>query len=1149
MLIVYTIDTNAQCSTAHTPEITGGGHVDDIFTSYQGNADASPQIHYALTIAQSFTANCDGILSKIGIYKFVLKGSLTRFAIYNGETASGTPVQLTNVNVETAFVQDGALTYIDLSSLNKVLVNGQQYTFLIESVDTGGSGNANIQQIAPGIADSSYPYVGGKIIAPSGWDTRDLAFKVITNPFVLPTVTTTVASSITQVSADFAGNITSNGGSAVTERGVVYSITDTTPEIGETGVTKDNNGTGTGVFTENITGLTKGNTYYHRAYAINSVGTSYGEIKNFRTFNNTPTVATISATSVTTTSASLGGNVENEGDSSVTERGIVYSSTDTNPKIGDNNVTKDDNGTSIGTFSESITGLTANTTYFYRAYAINTQGTSYGEVKNFKLNNALNFDGTNDRITIADNAAFDFSSGFTAEAWINPDVLGTQTYLSQYDSGQEAFAFILLSSGKIEFTVTTDGNSDQFFESSTAIVAGIWSHVALTFDGTTVKAYINGVASGTNSVSGTMFASTAPIEIGARNNAHFFNGTIDEVRIWTRTLTITEILAQKDGVLPSTVNGLAAYYKMNQGIAEGDNTGITTISDSGPNNLDGTLTGFTKTGATSNFVSGVSSTFENGVMAPNTFKTTGNWSIASNWNLGVVPTQIDKVTIGSGKTVTIDVDNLKINDFTLENTAVLNIPKDKEITIQNSFVSNGTLELSSDRNDSGVLLLEGTATGNVTYKRGGLLANKWSIVTPPVSGQTVKTFAENAANNIRVNTIPDPDRYAIGFYDDSQAIGNKWQYYDANVSASTEFIAGNSYSISRATDGEVSFTGTLTASNVFKTLIADQWNAIGNPFTTYYPANKNSSSSFLNDNINALDDNFKSLYLWDNDQNKYVAVSEVDAANRSLPPGQGFFIRMKAGQTEINFKEAKRSAKPASGTTDFARVSNNTPSIELKISDDTNTVKTAIKYFDVATVGLDPGYDIGNFNGASLDIFTHLLVKSTGTDFTIQSLPTKNYENMIIPVGVIAKKGKEVTITAEILNLPNNIELYLEDREQKIFTKLSKENSNYKIVLENNINSIGRFYLHTTSEVLGTDKTTTLVGVKLYQTNNILTIKGLLDEIIGLKIYSVLGKEVLQTSFRGNNNNKVSLPKLTSGVYIIKLETAQGKLDAKIIIE
>ena len=60
MLIGYTIDIKAQCSTTNDPEVTNGAHVADVFTSYQGNADASSQVHYALTIAQSFTANCDG---------------------------------------------------------------------------------------------------------------------------------------------------------------------------------------------------------------------------------------------------------------------------------------------------------------------------------------------------------------------------------------------------------------------------------------------------------------------------------------------------------------------------------------------------------------------------------------------------------------------------------------------------------------------------------------------------------------------------------------------------------------------------------------------------------------------------------------------------------------------------------------------------------------------------------------------------------------------------------------------------------------------------------------------------------------------------------------------------------------------------------
>ena len=962
----------------------------------------------------------------------------------------------------------------------------------------------------------------------------------------IPTVTTTTATTITTTTATLGGEVTIQGKSSILEKGIVYSITDETPQINESEVIKDVNGTGIGVFSKITTNLNPNTKYYYRAFATNSNGTAYGEIKNFTTLKAEPTVTTTIATSVTITSAKLGGEITNQGLSSITERGVIYSTTDTNPKIGDTNVTKDENRTGTGTFSENITGLTANTTYFFRAYAINTHGTSYGEVKSFKLNNALNFDGTDDRVTIADNAAFDFSSGFTAEAWINPDVLGTQTYLSQYASSQEAFAFILLSSGKIEFTVTTDGNTDQYFESTTSITAGSWSHIALTFDGSTMRAYINGVAAGTKSVSGTMFNSTAPIEIGARNNAHFFNGNIDEVRIWSKVLTVAEISAQKDKSIPSNTPSLVAYYKLNQGIAEGNNTVITTLTDSGPNNLNGTLNNFANNGSSSNFVAGVSGTFENGVLATNTFATTGNWSTASNWSLGVVPTQVDQVTIASGQTVTIDVDDLTIDDFTLENTAILNIPKGKEITIQNSFTSNGTLELGSDKNDSGVLLIEGTSTGNVTYKRGGLLANKWSTVTPPVSGQTVKTFAENTANNIRINTTPNPDRYAIAYYDDAQITGSKWKYFDANVSASTEFVAGQSYIMSRATDGEVSFTGTLTVGNLVKTLIADKWNAIGNPFTAYYPANKNTSNSFLNDNMNALDDAYKSLYIWDNTQAKYVAITEVDATARSLPPGQGFFVRMKAGQTEINFKATKRSTKPSSGTTVFAKSAN--PEITLILSSNKTSVKTQIKYFRNTTLGLDPGYDIGNFNGASLDIFTRLLENGKNVNYTIQSLPNTNYQNMIVPIGVKGSKGQEITFTAKALNLPNELDVYLEDREKNIFSKINSIEK-YSITLENNTNNIGRFYLHTSSKTLSNDNVSQLSRVSMYTINRTLKINNLENKTAQLTIHSLLGKEVFNTKIVSKNTTEVHLPKLSKGVYIIRLKTENEELNKKIILQ
>jgi hypothetical protein len=104
-----------------------------------------------------------------------------------------------------------------------------------------------------------------------------------------PTVTTSAASSILAVSATLGGNVTADGGASVTDRGIVYSSSDNTPTIGEGGVTQDANGSGTGSFSESISGLSSGTTYYFQAYATNSAGTSYGGVLNFKT--DTPPVA------------------------------------------------------------------------------------------------------------------------------------------------------------------------------------------------------------------------------------------------------------------------------------------------------------------------------------------------------------------------------------------------------------------------------------------------------------------------------------------------------------------------------------------------------------------------------------------------------------------------------------------------------------------------------------------------------------------------------------------------------------------------------------------------------------------------------------------------------------------------------------------
>jgi uncharacterized protein (TIGR02145 family) len=194
----------------------------------------------------------------------------------------------------------------------------------------------------------------------------------------IPTLTTDTLTSITTSTAISGGNVTSDGGASVTARGVCWS-TSPNPTISNN-TTSD--GTGTGTFTSNITGLSPSTAYYVRAYATNSAGTAYGNQQTFTTqpvIITPPTVTTDSISGITDSAATSGGHVTSQGGASVTARGVCWS-TSPNPTIA-NNITSD--GTGTGIFTSNITGLSPSTTYYVRAYATNSGGTAYGSQQPF----------------------------------------------------------------------------------------------------------------------------------------------------------------------------------------------------------------------------------------------------------------------------------------------------------------------------------------------------------------------------------------------------------------------------------------------------------------------------------------------------------------------------------------------------------------------------------------------------------------------------------------------------------------------------------------------------------------------------------------------------------------------------------------------
>ena len=206
---------------------------------------------------------------------------------------------------------------------------------------------------------------------------NELSFTTV--DILVPDLTSAVISSITSTTASSGGNITNDGNADITDRGVCWSLA-TAPTIVHS---KTSDGSGTGTFTSEITGLIPGTTYYLRAYATNSAGTGYGNEISFTTgIPLVPTLVTTLITSVTSTTASSGGNIADDGGAAVTIHGVCWS-TSADPTIADN---KSTDGTGTGSFVSSLTGLSGNTTYHVRAYATNSAGTAYGNEVIFTSN-------------------------------------------------------------------------------------------------------------------------------------------------------------------------------------------------------------------------------------------------------------------------------------------------------------------------------------------------------------------------------------------------------------------------------------------------------------------------------------------------------------------------------------------------------------------------------------------------------------------------------------------------------------------------------------------------------------------------------------------------------------------------------------------
>lgn len=320
--------------------------------------------------------------------------------IYNGINTSAPLIGTYYYNHEpgtvTATNSEGALTFVFISdndydvgygwkaAISIVIpIDVSAYPFNGGTVSGGGTYTQGETCTLTATPASNYNFVnwtknGVQVSAETTYTfpvTESASYVANFTPILTPTVTTNNVLNITYNSAACGGNVSNEGGGTVTARGVCWS-TNHNPTISDN---HTSDGVGGGNYTSNITGLSSGTQYYVRAYATNNEGTAYGDEVSFTTAY-LHSVTTAEITYITQTSAFCGGYVTNEGSETITARGVCWSTSNQMPTLSDS-YTSD--GTGIGNFTSSIIGLTQNTTYYVRAYAISAEGTAYGETKQF----------------------------------------------------------------------------------------------------------------------------------------------------------------------------------------------------------------------------------------------------------------------------------------------------------------------------------------------------------------------------------------------------------------------------------------------------------------------------------------------------------------------------------------------------------------------------------------------------------------------------------------------------------------------------------------------------------------------------------------------------------------------------------------------
>ncbi len=507
---------------------------------------------------------------------------------------------------------------------------------------------------------------------------------------------------------------------------------------------------------------------------------------------------------------------------------------------------------------------------------------------------------------------------------------------------------------------------------------------------------------------------------------------------------------------------------------------------------------------------------------------------------------------------------LQAQNLTVSSGKSFTVEKTGSVTITGNFSNSGTFTLNSDADEFSSIIVSGSSTGNIDYNRyvNTVGSDEWDLIGSPLDAVSISSFVSTNTTSSPATLATNGSAYAVGVYDNAN---DTWtNYTTSTVGAAGNFDIGKGYQMASVDGGTgiLKFTGTVASTTQTQAIINNdaansnagrRWNLIANPFPSYVQANSNAdgSNNFLTVNADKLDDSYEAVYGYDADGTGYTIYNNSSGALR-LAPGQAFMVASDDTSSDnVSFTTAMRSVV---GGDDLivGDILEDSFELILKLYEgDTEIDYTRFYFEDGLGLGLDPSYDAGHFNEEA-SLMSRLLEEDEGIGFAINAMGLENVNNVVVPIVINREAGTDFRIGIDTFGIYAGTNVYLEDNVQGTMTLLNE--GDFELNPESTLSEAGRFFIHLTEDTFSNEDEveTNLLNVFKADYNNFITVEGLAMQsgITNVKLYSLLGREILSTSLNNlTNTQTIFTETIARGVYVIKLQSGNRVLTKKLIIK